>query len=225
MLPSARSGLYVIRDPCAGDELFTSAKMAVYCDMETDSYGWIVIQRRNASLGRVNFVRNWEDYENGFGDIDGEFWIGLKKIYELTNQQRMTLKLSVWNDTSTLATWEYPHFSILGSAQYYAFTSNVGRGSGVGNSPFSYSSTSDVSRGRFSTYDCDHDRISCTNCAYTDQGGWWYYDCNAANLNGRHQPTDLPGTRPLRQRLVWRNSGGQYRIYTHSEMKIRPYSC
>ena len=224
MLPSAQSGPYAIRDPCAADEPFSSAKMTVYCDMETDGGGWIVIQRRNASLGRVNFVRNWEDYENGFGDLDGEFWIGLKKIYELTNQQRMRLKLSVWNDASTLATWEYPHFSILGSAQYYVLASNVGSGSGVGSyRPFSnmYGTT----RRRFSTYDRDNDFSRSTNCAYTDQGGWWYDTCDAANLNGRHQPTDLPGTRSPQQRLVWRNSGGRYDIYTHSEMKIRPQSC
>ena len=68
--------------------------------METDGGGWTVIQRRNASLGRVNFVRDWKNYENGFGDLDGEYWIGLNNIYELTNQQRMKLRMTVWNDTS-----------------------------------------------------------------------------------------------------------------------------
>ena len=65
---------------------FTTARQTVYCDMETDGGGWIVIQRRNASMGWVNFVRGWTDYKNGFGDLDGEFWIGLKQIHELTNQ-------------------------------------------------------------------------------------------------------------------------------------------
>ena len=111
MTPSAKSGPYAIKDPCSGQNLFSVAKLTVYCDMETYGGGWIIIQRRNASLGRVNFFRNWSDYENGFGNIGGEFWIGLKNIYELTNQQQMELKISVWNDTGTALTWNYPWWS------------------------------------------------------------------------------------------------------------------
>ena len=76
----------------------------------------------------------------------------------------------------------------------------------------------------FSTYDNDND---VSTHAYCDQGGWWYYDCAYANLNSRHQPTDIPRTRPLRQRLVWRTTRetNRYDNYTHSEMKIRPISC
>ena len=74
------TGIYAIRDPCAEDNTFNYGKINMNCDMETDCGGWIVIQRRNASLGTVNFTRNWEDYENGFGDLDDEFWIGLRNI-------------------------------------------------------------------------------------------------------------------------------------------------
>ena len=49
--------------------------------METDGGGWIVIQR-HITDGIVNFTRNWENYVNGFGDLDGEFWIGLNNIYQ-----------------------------------------------------------------------------------------------------------------------------------------------
>ena len=227
MLPSAKSGLYAIRDPCTGDRDFSSAIIAVNCDMDTDGGGWTVIQRRNASLGRVNFVRDWNDYENGFGDLDGEFWIGLKNIYELTRQQRMELQVLAWNDSRASVTRDYTYFAISGASQKYALSRDVGTGNGDGNPVFSYDGY--VPRTflqYFSTFDRDNDRSSSTNCAYTDQGGWWYYRCDGANLNGRHQPTHPGGTRPLQQRLVWRTSSAPYYdIYTHSEMKIRPQNC
>ena len=96
--PSAGTGLYEIRDPSVND-----GTIHVCCDMETDGGGWIVIQRRITN-GTVNFYRNWEDYVNGFGDLDGEFWIGLNNIYQLTNQQEVELQVSLWNDTESAIT-------------------------------------------------------------------------------------------------------------------------
>ena len=122
MYPSAPSGVYAIKDPCVGDNPFSYAKLAVYCDMETDGGGWIVIQRRNvnASMGWVNFTRGIVDYENGFGDVDGEFWIGLRIIHELTNQQNMAMKMKVWNDNGNSMNWNYQQFSIYNKDNRYA---------------------------------------------------------------------------------------------------------
>ncbi|KFB48610.1 AGAP012000-PA-like protein [Anopheles sinensis] len=46
---------------------------------------WIVFQRRFD--GSVDFHRNWTEYRNGFGDpVGGEFWLGLEKLYAITQQ-------------------------------------------------------------------------------------------------------------------------------------------
>ena len=50
--------------------------------METDGGGWTVVQRRMD--GSVDFSRDWFGYENGFGNLNFEFWLGLSKIYRLT---------------------------------------------------------------------------------------------------------------------------------------------
>ena len=226
MFPSAKSGLYAIKYPCVGSASFSSAKLVVYCDMETDGGGWIVIQRRNASMGWVNFARGWTDYELGFGDLEGEFWLGLKNIYELTNQDSFQLKLKVWNDTNTSINWNYPYFKIYDASQYYQIT-NLGVGSGNGTySAFGYEVRYTI---RFSTYDSPSGQF----CGYQKQSGWWCYsrygrnryECEYANLNGLHKPSGIPGTDPVRERLVWRTSSNGYEIFTHSEMKIRPQSC
>ncbi len=45
---------------------------------------WTVIQRR--INGTIDFYREWNEYKNGFGDLQTEFWLGNEKIHQLTNQ-------------------------------------------------------------------------------------------------------------------------------------------
>ena len=54
----------------------------VYCDQRTDGGGWNVFQRR--MNGEVDFYRNWTEYKNGFGDPNGEFWLGNEHLSILT---------------------------------------------------------------------------------------------------------------------------------------------
>lgn len=46
--------------------------------------GWTLIQRRED--GSVDFYKTWDEYKKGFGHLEGEFWLGLEHIYQLTNQ-------------------------------------------------------------------------------------------------------------------------------------------
>ena len=77
------------------------------CDMETEGGGWMVIQRRVPD-GTVNFTRNWSDYENGFGDLEGEFWYGLRNIHHLTTRDDVELRIDmVREDDGTEFSWTY----------------------------------------------------------------------------------------------------------------------
>ena len=35
--------------------------------------------------GSVHFYRPWLVYKEGFGNLDGEFWLGLSDVYSLSN--------------------------------------------------------------------------------------------------------------------------------------------
>ena len=86
LLP-APSGMYVYQ---ISAQTFDST--SVYCDMTTDGGGWTVIQRnRNVSL--VDFNKNWTDYEEGFGDLNTEFWYGLSAIHCLTQRGQWEMRV------------------------------------------------------------------------------------------------------------------------------------
>ena len=60
--------MYKIKIPDSGLDAFD-----VWCDF-FDDHGWTVIQKRFD--GSVDFYVYWSDYKNGFGNINGEHWLG-----------------------------------------------------------------------------------------------------------------------------------------------------
>ena len=73
--------------------------------------GWTVIQRRLG--GSVPFNRTWEEYKLGFGNKDGEYWLGNENIHLLTNQKEYSLRIELqdWEGNQTFA--EYSTFRLV----------------------------------------------------------------------------------------------------------------
>ena len=96
--------------------------------MKTDGGGWTVFQRRQD--GSVDFYRNWVDYEEGFGNLSGEFWLGLSKVHRLTsNGTNHSLRVDLGDFESNTAYAQYSTFSIGDDLTKY--TLNVGGYSGT----------------------------------------------------------------------------------------------
>ena len=133
--------------------------------METDGGGWTVFQRRQD--GSVDFYRNWSDYENGFGNLTGEFWLGLSKVHRLTPDGENTLRVDLGDCENNTPYAQYNEFEILDVTAKYALV--VQGYSGTITDSLNYHNIM-----TFSTKDKDHDTHQDWYCAKITQCGWWF---------------------------------------------------
>uniref|UniRef100_A0A3Q2WBS6 Tenascin N n=1 Tax=Haplochromis burtoni TaxID=8153 RepID=A0A3Q2WBS6_HAPBU len=183
-----------------------SKPIEAYCDMDTDGGGWLVLQRRN--IGKLDFMKRWRQYIAGFGNLTEEFWIGLDKIYELTNtptQYELRFDLGVGSERAYAV---YDNFKIAPVKQKFKLT--IGKYSGTAGDAMTYHQGLP-----WTTIDSDND-IALTNCALSHRGAWWYKNCHLANLNGKWGETRHS------MGVNWEPWKGHLTSLDFSEMKIRP---
>ena len=180
--------------------------------METDGGGWTVFQRRQD--GSVDFYRNWIDYEDGFGNLTGEFWLGLGKINRLTKEQSNTLRVDLGDFDGNTRYAQYTTFSVGDSTTEYTLT--VGEYSGTAGD----SLITGHNGRKFSTKDNDNDH-DFLNCPVAFHGAWWYDRCIASNLNGRYYYIPNPVRNGDDVGVTWGGWYGGADSLKFAEMKTR----
>ncbi|XP_077413351.1 angiopoietin-related protein 4 [Vanacampus margaritifer] len=203
------SGVYTIQPD-------NTEAFRVFCEMTADG-GWTVVQKRQD--GSVDFDQLWSAYEKGFGSLNGEFWLGLEKMYSIAKNGGyiLQIKLSDWaGDTASI---RLP-FRLGGDETQYSL-----RIQEVGTfSPLERALGSDAASGLpFSTRDHDNDHKKDANCAKHLSGGWWFSSCGQSNLNGRFFQSPPPKQRHQRkQGIFWKTWRGRYYPLKSSAMMIAP---
>ena len=199
------NGIYPIRFPGLGT-------VGVRCDMSTDNGGWTVFQRRVDAT--VDFDRGWNDYKNGFGDPNGNFWLGLEKLHLLAAPGNGVILRVDLQRTSSMTRYHaiYETFEISNEVDGYRIT--VGDFSGTATDGLTYHNGM-----QFTTKDRDKDMHNAENCAKMWEGAWWFKTCYNSHLNGRHP--SRTGVNDARKRISWITFEYKFAGWAMSEMKLR----
>ena len=196
------SGVYTIANFCG----VKCSNTRVYCDTSSGGGGWTVIQRRKD--GSIEFEeRDWVKYEDGFGNLNSEFWIGLRSMHCLTSQGNWELRIDYKLKNGTESYLHYNKFAIGSAEDQYPLNISGFDSNGLTDPFISGRSLNGM---KFTTRDRDNDLWSVDNCGQF--GGWWYNSCSHIRLNREYENLFI---------LL----NGQLLSPTFVEIKIRPQNC
>jgi len=205
------SGVYTLS---IGEE-----SIEVFCDMTTDGGGWTVLQQRGDNGNPEDFFyRDWADYEQGFGDPEKDYWVGLKYWNIITQSEDVQMLISLQEFDNDKIEASYTNFKISDSSDKYRMTFTAAE--------TKYDSLSYSKGGQFTTRDDDNDEWSHGNCAKDRKGAWWYRRvgwwnggewCGPSNLNGLYKK----GVKDDSETVYWREWRGQDESLKTTKMMVR----
>lgn len=170
------SGVYVIQPA-------RSPPRVVWCDMDTEGKGWTVVQR-NSHDTEIAWKQSWTTYKYGFGNVQGDHWLGTEYLHLLTQQGTYKVRFVVRDKANVTHYAEYDIFRVESESSGYPL--RLGRYSGEGDDYLTgyYPKKGGIHDNmKFSTVDKDQDQYS-GNCA-SSYGGWWYDRCQNVVLNAK----------------------------------------
>ncbi|KAH8302126.1 hypothetical protein KR044_003034, partial [Drosophila immigrans] len=191
-LPQGAAGLPVVSDEAATSCLQSylavngiiklqltpeSEPFYVPCDDE----GWTVVMNRSSD--DVSFQRGWLEYKEGFGNLAGDFFIGLDKLHALTSSVLHELRIRLEDFEGNVAFAAYDAFAISGERESFAL-SLLGPYQSSQVLPRAGDSLSYQAGAKFSTFDSDNDNCLECSCAQRHKAAGWFNACATSNLFG-----------------------------------------
>ncbi|XP_052077887.1 fibrinogen-like protein A [Mytilus californianus] len=142
--------------------------------MTTDGGRWTVFIRRMD--GSENFNKNWIGYENGFGDLNREFWLGNKYLNLLTSIGKTEMRVEMENFKDDKRYAKYSSFKVGDAGSKYKLT--IGGYSGNAGDTFG---AAEHNGKKFRTPDQDNDvyKDNCALFSHRVGGGWWFQACES----------------------------------------------
>ncbi|XP_066517020.1 microfibril-associated glycoprotein 4-like [Hoplias malabaricus] len=186
--------------------------LQVYCEKSCEGNNeiWTVIQKRID--GSVSFYRTWQEYQNGFGNLSGEYWLGLQNLYIMTNLEKYELRVDLEDFDGSTAFAKYTYFTVDSNDKNYALRIGGYINGGAGDA------MSSLNERNFFTFD-----KGCGNAYFA---GFWY-SCywnnywQSTNPNGLYmsgvQVNSYIG-------MYWQPWKGNYNALKSIVMKIRRVS-
>ncbi|XP_028406728.1 ficolin-1-like [Dendronephthya gigantea] len=140
--------------------------------------GWIVMMRNDGQDAAL-FDRDWVTYQNGFGDLNSNFWLGNEFLHQITKDKPHELHVDLRKPGSGAYVF-YSGFQVANKDDGYRLTFDASSYVGTGGNSLPHHNNM-----RFSTPERDLDPVSA-NCAAERKTGWWFHHCSFAT------PTMVP---------------------------------
>jgi len=162
----------------------------------------LLIQQNDGFGG---FNRSWAEYNVGFGQPSGNYWLGNDLLSQLTANYRYKLRFdlqSIENGYWYVA--KYSRFRVLPESYNYTLQVTGYSGNASGDA-FGWRQSGE----KFSTFDRDNDQWSSGNYAAYIGGGFWYRSyssgcyVNGARSTGTFYWVGLPGGPYLQLSRMW----------------------
>ena len=166
--------------------------------------GWTYLQRRFD--GSVAFGdRTHQDYVDGFGTVNGEFWLGLDKM-RLFSSSAVSVQLDLTVDTGACLTAQYSSFSIGAPSSYILSVSGYVDGGGLCAQTLVYNNGKAFAA---------RNGPNSNSCPATRYQGWWFGSCTYLSINGDYSRY------PDNERGFTEHACGGYNNLVGSIMKVQ----
>ena len=133
-----------------------------------------------------SFNQNWNTFKVGFGDPNGDYWLGNDVIHNLTQNGGCSVLVQL-QSVENNKWYEAQYSTFIVDPESAGYKLHVG-----GYSENTTDALSHHNGMLFTMYDRDQDTMNGSNCASTYLGGNWYIDCSYADVNlGLVTGTDL----------------------------------